>query len=130
MVIDTSAVVAALAGEPEAPLFRRTIRDGDGAIMSAFNVYECRVVLRLKFSLDMVMEFNLLMADANIEVFAFDDNQAALAYQAYGRYGKGSGHPARLNLGDCAAYALAQSLDLPLLYKGNDFAATDVRLAV
>jgi ribonuclease VapC len=53
-------------------------------------------------------------------------SQAAIAFDAYQRFGKGSGHPAQLNLGDCAAYALARSLNLPLLFKGNDFVHTDV----
>lgn len=64
------------------------------------------------------------------EIHAFNETQASLAFAAYRRYGKGSGHPARLNLGDCAAYALATSLDLPLLFKGEDFSRTDVRQAL
>ncbi|MGE3711410.1 MAG: type II toxin-antitoxin system VapC family toxin, partial [Hyphomicrobiaceae bacterium] len=59
----------------------------------------------------------------------FDDTQAALAFEANRRYGKGY-HSARLNLGDCAAYALARSLDVPLLFKGNDFTQTDIRRAL
>ena len=61
---------------------------------------------------------------------AFDPEQASLAFSAYRQFGKGSGHKAQLNLCDCAAYALARSLDLPLLFKGNDFVHTDVRSAL
>jgi ribonuclease VapC len=65
-----------------------------------------------------------------MRVLAFDANQATMAFDAYLRFGRGSGHPAQLNLGDCAAYALAQSLNLPLLFKGNDFIHTDVNSAL
>ena len=67
---------------------------------------------------------------SNVVVEPFDDDQAGIAFAAYRSYGKGSGHKAQLNLGDCAAYALATSLDLPLLFKGNDFTHTDVRSAL
>jgi ribonuclease VapC len=65
-----------------------------------------------------------------MRVLAFDANRATMAFDAYLRFGRGSGHPAQLNLGDCAAYALAQSLNLPLLFKGNDFIHTDVNSAL
>lgn len=127
MVIDSSAMVAAIAGEPEAARFRRLIRDTEGALMSAFNVLESRVVLYRRFGPGMLAEFDLLLREAEIVVSDFDESQARLAFEAYRRYGKGSGHGAGLNLGDCAAYALAHSLELPLLYKGEDFTKTDLR---
>ena len=78
----------------------------------------------------MVQGFHDLLESWRPEVRGFDLEQASLAFAAYRRFGKGSGHKARLNLGDCAAYALARSLDLPLLFKGDDFTHTDVRSAL
>ncbi len=127
MVIDSSAIVAAITGEPEAESFRRVIGETEGAIMSALNVLESRVVLYRRFGSAMLAEFDLLLSEAGIEVAAFDADQSRLAFEAYRRYGKGGGHGAGLNLGDCAAYALAGSHNLPLLYKCDDFAHTDVR---
>ena len=67
-----------------------------------------------------------LLSQGRLTIAPFDEAQAALAFEAYRRYGKGY-HSARLNLGDCAAYALARNLDAPLLFKGNDFSQTDIR---
>ena len=130
MVIDSSAMVAALAGEPEAETFRRLIRDAEGACMSAFNIFETRVVLNRRYGDGMATEFDLLLREAGVEIDPFDADQSRLAFETYRRFGKGTGHPARLNLGDCAAYALAQSKGLPLLFKGADFTETDVIPAV
>ena len=74
--------------------------------------------------------WRFLLADNDFEVVAFDETQAREALAAFGRYGKGIDPQARLNLSDCAAYALARSMDLPLLFKGDDFTATDVRPCV
>jgi ribonuclease VapC len=130
MVIDSSAMIAAIAGEPEAAQFRQLICDTEGACMSAVNVLESRVVLQRRFGVPMVTEFDLLLREAEIAVDPFDGDQSRLAYEAYLRYGKGGGHRAGLNLGDCAAYALARSQDLPLLYKGDDFSRTDIAAAL
>ena len=78
----------------------------------------------------MVQGLQDLIESSRPEIRAFDVEQAGLAFAAYRRYGKGSGHRARLNLGDCAAYALARSLDLPLLFRGDDFGHTDIRSAL
>ena len=126
MVLDTSAVVACLANEPDSDPLKEAILQATECRMSAFNVFECRVVLDRKFGAAMVREFELLLVKAEVVVDAFDEEQAKLASRAYIRYGKGTGHPARLNLGDCAAYALAMSLHMPLLFKGDDFSRTDV----
>ena len=130
MVLDTSAVVACLAGEPEAAPMRALIAGADALTISAFTVFECRVVLGRLFGEAMVREFELLLAKAGVEVVAFDEEQANVAHAAYLRFGKGTGHPAQLNLGDCAAYALAVSRGEPLLYKGADFRHTDVESAL
>lgn len=123
-VIDSSAVVAILLGEPEAETFGLALVTGRSA-MSATNVYEAEVTMMRRVSPQAVSHVRRLLADHSVAIHAFDDRQAQLAAAAYERFGKGR-HPAKLNLMDCAAYALAQSLDAPLLYKGGDFARTDV----
>ncbi|MFQ5773578.1 MAG: type II toxin-antitoxin system VapC family toxin [Kiloniellaceae bacterium] len=130
MVIDTSAAVAILTNVPDEARYREAIKATFDLRMSALNVFECRVVLGVKGGDALAMAFDLLLAEAGVEIRPFDADQARLAYEAYRRHGRGSGHGAGLNLGDCAAYALARSLDAPLLYKGGDFAKTDVAAAV
>lgn len=126
MVVDTSALIAFLSDEPEAQAIQQALGDAEMRLISAFNVFECRVVLGRRFGADMLREFELLLADPGIEQAPFDREQAFLAHRAYQRFGKGTGHPAKLNLGDCAAYALAKSASLPLLFKGGDFSQTDI----
>jgi len=126
MVIDTSAVVAFLRDEPEAERVELLLDATDGCRMSAYNALECRTLLWRRFGAAAVGEFELFLSAARVVLDDFDADQAMLASEAYQRYGKGSGHPARLNLGDCAAYALATSHRLPLLFKGEDFVHPDV----
>ncbi|MGQ0665378.1 MAG: type II toxin-antitoxin system VapC family toxin [Pseudomonadota bacterium] len=126
MVVDTSAIIAYLANEPVADRNRDALADASECRMSAFNVFECRVVLDRKFGDAMVREFELLLVTSGVEIVPLDADQALLAHRAHRRFGKGTGHPAQLNLGDCAAYALARSSGLPLLFTSDDFAATDV----
>jgi ribonuclease VapC len=130
MVVDTSAVVASLTAEPDADSYRAVLKGADECVMSALNVFECRVVLGARYGEAMLPSFELLIAKLPIRVVPFDADQAALAHRAYRRFGKGSGHRARLNLGDCAAYALARSLGRPLLFKGSDFSETDIPSAL
>lgn len=130
MVIDTSAVVGFLRDEPEANAIRDAMIAAERRCISAFNLFECRTVLWTRFGADMIQGLQELIERWRPEIRAFDVEQAGLAFAAYRRFGKGSGHKARLNLGDCAAYALARSLDLPLLFKGDDFVHTDVRSAL
>jgi ribonuclease VapC len=130
MVIDTSAIVAVVARESDGPRFAAVLEEERNFVMSAFTVFECRTVLARKFPSALLGDFEQLLHDLPIAVHAFDKPQADRAFMAYRRFGKGSGHPAQLNLGDCAAYALATSQGLPLLFKGNDFPHTDVRPAL
>lgn len=130
MVIDTSALVAFLLDEPEADAIREALLTPTPARISAVTLFEARTVLWGRFGTTMLQGLEELLADLRPEVTPFDGEQSRLAFAAHRRYGKGSGHPARLNLGDCAAYALATSLDLPLLFKGDDFRRTDVRPAL
>ena len=130
MVLDSSALVPILTAEPERDRFIEAITAADDRIMSAFTLFETRTVLLRRAGVGPVRELVAFLQSSRVEVRSFDTAQADRAFAAYDRYGKGSGHPAHLNLGDCAAYALATSLDLPLLFKGNDFPHTDVRSAL
>lgn len=130
MVIDTSAIIAYLCSEPEADAILGLLDTAGELHMSTVNAYECRTVLLRKFGRDSVSDFNALLQQVGIAVQPFDDLQSTLAFDAYCRYGKGGGHPAQLNLADCAAYALARHLRLPLLFKGNDFIHTDIEPAL
>jgi len=129
MVVDTSAVIAFLRNEPEAGRIEELLAQTDVLLISAVNVLECRTVLERRFGAAAVAEFERFLAETDAGVEAFDAEQSALAFEAYRRFGKGSGHPAQLNLGDCAAYALAKTHGLPLLFKGEDFSRTDVLAA-
>ena len=126
IVVDSSALLAILLGEPDARSIADLINDAEGRTISSFNLFETHVVIHRQGRDEGVRDLRSLLARTRLTTVPFDDAQAALAFAAYRRYGKGN-HPAALNLGDCAAYALAKSLDLPLLFKGNDFARTDIR---
>lgn len=128
IVIDSSAVVAILLDEPERAAFALRVAS-DRTIISTLNVFESETVIRRRLGQNAVPKVRRWLADNAVRIAAFDDIQSIAANAAYDRYGKGV-HRARLNLCDCAAYALAQSLDAPLLYKGDDFARTDVMAAV
>ena len=126
MVIDTSAIIAFLRSEPEADAIEELLDTSPDLRMSSFTAFECRVVLHVRFGSRAAADFDLLLAKAEITLDPFDAEQSDLAFAANRRFGKGSGHPAQLNLGDCAAYALAKDRGLPLLFKGNDFIHTDL----
>jgi ribonuclease VapC len=125
MVLDSSAVIAWIRAEPEADAIKEALLEAPLLFMSAVNAFETKIVLSRKFP-GSFAKFDVFLENLNVRVLAFDTRQATIAFDAYQRFGKGSGHPAQLNLADCAAYALARSLSLPLLFKGNDFIHTDV----
>ena len=128
MVVDTSALVSMLTGEPDAPKFARLLRDAPEKRMSAANYAELRIVmLKRTHQYDPELAPDMVHR-AGIEVVSLSKGQADLAAQAYRTYGKGR-HRAALNFGDCFAYALAKQLDAPLLFKGTDFSETDIRAA-
>lgn len=128
IIIDTSAIVAMLLGEAEAAQYANVLAIAPDVRMSAVTDYETRVVLRPRGPA-MIERYDALLAEVGISIVAFDQEQSRLAFEGYRRWGKGV-HPAALNLGDCAAYALAKSLDAPLLFKGDDFSRTDVLRAL
>ncbi len=129
MVIDTSALIAILFGEPEALSFTRTIADESRKLISVFNALESGIVVEARKGEAGGRELDLLMHRARIEIVAMNADQAELARAAWRKFGKGN-HPTELNIGDCCAYALAKYSGEPLLFKGNDFSQTDIRAAI
>lgn len=126
MVIDSSALIAILLGEPEAPALARAIAEDPRRLLAAVSALETAMVIEVKKGPAGGIEFDLLIHKAGIEITGMNANQVQLAREAWLRYGKGR-HPARLNLGDCCAYALACYANEPLLFKGKDFTKTDVQ---
>ncbi|MBI2777089.1 MAG: type II toxin-antitoxin system VapC family toxin [Chloroflexi bacterium] len=130
MIVDTSAIVAVLRGEQGARAYSSMIESAPIARISAATYVELGIVIDglkdpvLSGSLD---AFLVTMA---VVVEPFTTTQARIARSAYQRFGKGSGHPARLNMGDCFAYALARELEEPLLFKGDDFKLTDIEVVI
>jgi len=128
MVIDTSVLVALLFDEPE----RRSLEDAIEAdpvrLVSAMSKLEAGMVMIGRHGVEGAARLDRLLREVAATVVPFDEHQADIARDAFARYGKGR-HPAGLNFGDCAAYALAMAEAEPLLFKGTDFGATDVEAA-
>lgn len=130
IAIDTSAVYSILTGEGDAASHLLAIRRARGLLMSALSVFECRTVLLRRFSMAKVWEFDAFLDETGTQIVPFDEEQVGIAFTAYGRFGRGSGHKAQLNFGDCAAYAASRSTGAPLLFKGQDFIHTDIIAAL
>jgi ribonuclease VapC len=128
MVIDTSAFLAILFGEPERDRFIELLADADDPLISAATLVETSIVMLAKTGPNGVSDLDELMAAAAVRCVAVDSDQAHLAREAFTRFGKGRA-PAGLNHGDCFSYALARAIGRPLLFKGDDFARTDVTTA-
>lgn len=124
-VLDTSCVMAVALRESGHEIYVALLSRATTLHLSAVSRVELGIVAQNK---DVAAEVDALLDALKINVTAFDQEQATLAIAAFAQYGKGR-HPAALNFGDCCAYALAKSLNLPLLYKGNDFAQTDIASA-
>ena len=125
MIVDSSAIIAILRGEPEADEFVRAISSG-GCRMSVGSYLEASIVADSAGSPALSRYFDDLVDQAALQLEPVTLEQAQVARQAYRDYGRGSGHPAGLNFGDCFAYALARTTREPLLFKGADFIHTDV----
>ena len=128
MVIDTSALVAILLDEPDAPRIRAVVEGDPVRLISAATLLETAIVIEARFGEAGGRELDLLVHRARIEVVSVDADQAEIARQAYRSYGKGR-HRAGLNFGDCFAYALARDKNDALLFVGGDFSRTDIRPA-
>jgi ribonuclease VapC len=129
MIIDTSAMIAILRKEAEAERFRLAIDADMHPKMSVVSYVEAGVVLDANHDPVLSRKLDDAIRLSGIEVLPVTVAQGFAAREAYRDFGKGSGHPARLNFGDCFAYALAKERDEPLLFKGTDFSATDVEQA-
>ena len=130
MILDSSAIVAILAGEDEGTDFSNRIARSPDCKISAVNFVETAIVLDAKRAAVTSQSLEDYIQRAGVEVVAATLEHARIARQAYRDFGKGSGHRARLNFGDCFAYALAKAKGEPLLFKGNDFTHTDVASAL
>jgi ribonuclease VapC len=129
MVIDTSAVIAVLLGEPETASFVRALAGAPKKLISAFNALESAIVIEAKKGEAGGRELDLLLHRAQIEIIVLNGDQLEIARTAWRKYGKGN-HSAGLNIGDCCAYALAKYSGEPLLFKGNDFSQTDIQAVI
>lgn len=129
MVIDTSAVIAIITGEPERERLMDAILAADRPVMSAATYVEAGVVLDRRHSPVLSRQLDQLLSRLGISLEPFTASQATIARAAYRDFGRGSGHPSQLNFGDCLSYALASERAAPLLFKGDDFTATDISAA-
>ena len=131
ILIDASALVAIVTREPEAAAFARVIEDHSTRLCCAIGIWEAARAIarsrRITVS-EAASALQRLQADLDLRVVPIGANEANLALDAHDRFGKGTGHPARLNMGDCFAYACAKANDARLLYKGDDFTMTDMAL--
>ena len=128
MILDTSAVLAILFGEEEADQFDVAIASAERRRMSAGNLLETAIVLEGRRGAAAEHELDSYLRVAEIDVVPVTVAHAQAARRAWRRFGKGN-HPAGLNYGDCFAYALAEALGEPLLFKGGDFALTEIEAA-
>ena len=127
MVIDTSALIAILRNEPERAQFIAAIDSVDKRNMSAVSFVETAMIIESRYGPRGILELDMLVSKATINIRSVDLSQAIIARNAFHNFGKGR-HPAGLNFGDCFTYALAKMLNEPLLFKGEDFSKTDIRI--
>jgi ribonuclease VapC len=130
MIIDTSVIVSIIKEEPEAVSFSAILESTEVLRISAANYLESSIVIDGKKNPKLSVLVDEILERARVIVEPFTAEQARIARQAYRDYGKGSGHAANLNFGDCFAYALARVKREPLLYKGDDFVHTDILPAI
>jgi ribonuclease VapC len=130
MIIDSSALMAILFAEPEAEACAKAIELAEHRFLSAANFLEAAIVVDGRRDPVIARRFDDFLHEAAITIEPVDREQTLIARQAYRDFGRRSGHPARLNFGDCFAYALARHRGEPLLFKGNDFSHTDISSAL
>ena len=128
MIVDSSALLAVLLREPDATRYETAIAVAPSCRMSAVNVLETSIVVESRGGEAAAHELDAFLERAGIEWSPVTTAQVKAARVAWRRFGKGN-HPARLNLGDCFAYALAKTVGEPLLFKGDDFSRTDIEAA-
>jgi ribonuclease VapC len=132
MYVETSAIIAILKEEEDAGLYHERLASAGFRVISVVGKFEAAISLSRIID-DHVLGPRLVdrfCQEANIATVGIDPDMYQAAIDAFRRYGKGTGHPARLNFGDCFSYAYAKQHGLPLLYKGSDFSKTDVQSAI
>ena len=132
MFVDASAIVAILTREPDADHLSASLVRAKNPITSAIAIFEAAVGIARKRNIPVELvqsELEVFLSAAKICTVEISGAEASEAISTFSRYGKGQGHPAQLNLGDCFAYAVAKTNCVPLLFKGNDFSKTDLSLA-
>lgn len=130
MIVDTSALLAVLEGEPAAERITDALIRADRPRLTAPTLVEARIVMNARYGPSGVRRLQALLRQFDVAVVAFDEQQADVASDAYRDYGRGTRRPAKLNYGDTFSYALAYVSDEPLLYVGDDFSRTDIRSAL
>jgi ribonuclease VapC len=130
MIIDSSAMLAILFAEDDAAAYAAAIEKAGGCRISAATWLESAIRIDLTGSPLASLAFDDFVREARLVIEPVDEPQVRLARAAYRAFGRGSGHPAGLNFGDCFSYALSKLRDEPLLFKGRDFPETDVRPAL
>jgi ribonuclease VapC len=130
IVVDTSALLAILEGEPDAAKYAEALADADAPLISAATLIEAGIVMVNRHGPKAASKVHALIQEAGIEVENVTPRHAQMAIEAFAIYGKGRQHKAGLNYGDCFVYALAKATGLPLLFKGNDFSHTDLSSAL
>jgi ribonuclease VapC len=129
LVVDTSVWLCILQDETDALRYAESLATADAILLSAVSYVELGIVVSSRYGAAGTERAEQMLQALGAETVPFDRAQAELALVAWRRYGKGN-HPARLNFGDCCAYALAKLINEPLLYKGDDFIKTDIRSAL
>ena len=129
IVVDSSALLALCFEEVEYATFKEAILEADSPVIGAPNFIETFMVIEARAGDSGTRQLDRIVGSLGLAVAAFDASHVAAARDAFRRYGKGR-HRAALNFGDCCAYALAKTLGVPLLFKGNDFAQTDIKRAL
>src|SRR6266446_7203918 len=130
MIVDTSALITILRDESEALSYAKAIEMADARRVSAANFVEAALVIDSSRDPVASRRFDDLCREAHLIIEPVTEAQARIAREAYRDFGRGSGHAAKLNFGDCFAYALAKVTGEPLLFKGDDFAHTDIAPAL
>ncbi len=130
IVVDTSVLIAILKDEKDAPKLIERLGKASKRYVSAGSMLECGIVVAAKYGNAGLIELQNLHHGLEMDTIPFDADQARVGYHAFSRFGRGSKHPAKLNFGDCFAYALARTRNLPLLFKGDDFIHTDIEPAL
>jgi ribonuclease VapC len=130
MIVDTSAIIAILKNEPDARELSQALISADTASLSAASYVETAMVVDGRGDPVASHQLDNLLTRVGVQIIPFDEEQARIARSAFRDFGRGSGHPAKLNFGDCFSYALASATGQPLLFKGDDFVHTDITPAV